>query len=54
MTNMKITRELNERMYVDQVNFENAGRAKIQRTFKYDPTKVRTTTPELLAKKKQQ
>lgn len=53
MTNMKITRELNDRQHVDTINFQKAGRAPIQRTFKYDPTKVKPTTTELLAKKKE-
>ncbi|XP_026461599.1 mitochondrial inner membrane protein OXA1L-like [Ctenocephalides felis] len=40
-TNMKITRELEERARADEMRFRRAGRAVVQKTYKYDPTKPR-------------
>lgn len=38
---MKITRELEERARADEMRFRRAGRAVVQKTYKYDPTKPR-------------
>lgn len=40
-TNMKITRELEERRRVDEIVFQRAAKGAIQKTYKYDPTKPR-------------
>lgn len=40
-TNMKITRELEERKRVDDIVFQRAAKGAIQKTYKYDPTKPR-------------
>lgn len=41
-TNMKITRELEERKrWGDEVQFQKAAKGAIQKTYKYDPTKPR-------------
>ncbi|XP_073975640.1 OXA1L mitochondrial inner membrane protein isoform X16 [Rhodnius prolixus] len=37
-TNMKITRELEERQRIDEINFMKAGRGAVKKTFKFDPT----------------
>lgn len=39
-TNMKITRELAERQRIDEMIFTRAGKGPVQKTFKYDPTKL--------------
>nr|CAI5833194.1 unnamed protein product [Callosobruchus analis] len=38
-TNMKISRELEERKRLDEIRFMRAGKGPIQKTYKYDPTK---------------
>ncbi|XP_066256093.1 mitochondrial inner membrane protein OXA1L [Euwallacea similis] len=38
-TNIKITRELEDRRRLDDMQFRRAGKGPIQKTFKYDPTK---------------
>ncbi|KAL1516606.1 hypothetical protein ABEB36_000499 [Hypothenemus hampei] len=38
-TNMKITRELEERRRLDEIQFRKAGTGPVQKTYKYDPTK---------------
>nr|CAD7602943.1 unnamed protein product [Timema genevievae] len=38
-TNMKITKELEDRQRVDEIKFQRAGRGPIQKTYKYDPTR---------------
>lgn len=38
-TNMKITRELEERKRIDEILFQKAAKGAIQKTYKYDPTK---------------
>ncbi|XP_044262838.1 mitochondrial inner membrane protein OXA1L [Tribolium madens] len=38
-TNIKITRELEERKRIDEMQFQKAGRGPIVKTYKYDPTK---------------
>lgn len=40
-TNMKITRELEERRRVDDIMFQKAAKGAVQKTYKYDPTKAR-------------
>lgn len=41
-TNMKITRELEERKRLDDIIFQKAAKGAIQKTYKFDPTKVRS------------
>ncbi|PSN37370.1 Mitochondrial inner membrane protein OXA1L [Blattella germanica] len=38
-TNMKITKELEERQRFDELQFQRAGKGPIQKTYKYDPTR---------------
>lgn len=38
-SNMKITRELEERQRVDEMRFAKAGKGPLVKTYKYDPTK---------------
>lgn len=40
-TNMKITRELEERKRIDDIIFQRAAKGAVQKTYKYDPTKPR-------------
>lgn len=40
-TNMKITRELEERERIDEINFSRAGKGAVKKTYKYDPTQSR-------------
>lgn len=40
-TNMKITRELEERRRVDEIMFQKAAKGAVQKTYKLDPTKVK-------------
>lgn len=42
-TNMKITKELQERQRIDEIRFQKAGTAPLVKTYKYDPTKPRVT-----------
>ncbi|XP_050312461.1 mitochondrial inner membrane protein OXA1L [Anthonomus grandis grandis] len=37
--NVKISRELEERRRIDELQFQRAGKGPIQKTYKYDPTK---------------
>ncbi|CAH1122924.1 unnamed protein product [Ceutorhynchus assimilis] len=39
-TNLKLTRELDERQRLDEMQFKRAGKGPLQKTFKYDPTKL--------------
>lgn len=39
-TNIKISRELADRQRVDEILFTKAGKGPIQKTYKYDPTKL--------------
>lgn len=39
-TNMKITKELAERQRVDEIIFTKAGKGPLQKTYKFDPTKL--------------
>lgn len=49
-TNMKITRELEERKRIDDIIFQRAAKGAIQKTYKYDPTKPRTSAAPIEAK----
>jgi YidC/Oxa1 family membrane protein insertase len=40
-TNMKITKEMEERQRLDELQFQRAGRGPVQKTYKYDPTQPR-------------
>jgi hypothetical protein len=54
-TNMKITRELEDRQRFDELQFQRAGKGSIQKTYKYDPTqprKVSSTGKDAIAAKK--
>ncbi|XP_066148333.1 mitochondrial inner membrane protein OXA1L [Euwallacea fornicatus] len=50
-TNIKITRELEDRRRLDDMQFRRAGKGPIQKTFKYDPTKPNNQVP-ISAKKR--
>lgn len=51
-TNMKITKELEERTRIDEIRFQKAGTGPLVKTYKYDPTKSRPSTiPAAEAKK---
>ncbi|XP_063539953.1 mitochondrial inner membrane protein OXA1L-like [Cydia strobilella] len=39
-TNMKISKELAERQRIDELIFTKAGKGPLQKTYKYDPTKL--------------
>ncbi|XP_055842083.1 mitochondrial inner membrane protein OXA1L [Episyrphus balteatus] len=43
-SNMKITRQIEERQQIDQIRFAKAGRGPLVKTFKYDPTKAPPAT----------
>uniref|UniRef100_A0A182FHP0 Membrane insertase YidC/Oxa/ALB C-terminal domain-containing protein n=1 Tax=Anopheles albimanus TaxID=7167 RepID=A0A182FHP0_ANOAL len=53
-TNMKISRELEERARIDEIRFQKAGRGPLVKTYKHDPTASRTTaaTPGTVNAKK--
>lgn len=53
-TNMKISRELEERARVDEIAFQKAGKGPLVKTYKYDPTAQRapTTGSTINAKKR--
>lgn len=40
-SNMKITKELQERQRIDEIRFQKAGTGPLIKTYKYDPTKPR-------------
>lgn len=40
-TNMKISKELEERQRIDEIRFQKAGKTPLVKTYKYDPTKAR-------------
>lgn len=42
-TNMKISKELEERQRIDEIRFQKAGKAPLVKTYKYDPTKSSAT-----------
>lgn len=41
-TNIKISKELAERQRIDEMMFTKAGKGPLQKTYKYDPTKMTT------------
>jgi len=51
-TNVKITRELEERRRFDELQFQRAGRGPIVKTYKYDPTKQVDNNPNAINAKK--
>lgn len=51
-TNMKITRELEERKRLDEIMFQKAAKGAIQKTYKYDPTKPKPATASTVQAKK--
>uniref|UniRef100_A0A182QBU0 Membrane insertase YidC/Oxa/ALB C-terminal domain-containing protein n=1 Tax=Anopheles farauti TaxID=69004 RepID=A0A182QBU0_9DIPT len=51
-TNMKISRELEERARVDEIRFQKAGKGPLVKTYKYDPTAPRTVSNAVNAKKR--
>ncbi|XP_041771032.1 mitochondrial inner membrane protein OXA1L [Anopheles merus] len=51
-TNMKISRELEERARIDEIRFQKAGKGPLVKTFKYDPTAPRTGTSSAVNAKK--
>ncbi|XP_052894821.1 mitochondrial inner membrane protein OXA1L [Anopheles moucheti] len=51
-TNMKISRELEERARVDEIRFQKAGKGPLVKTYKYDPTAPRTGAPSAVNAKK--
>lgn len=57
-TNMKITKEMEERQRLDELQFQRAGRGPVQKTYKYDPTQPRkvsnTVTDAAIAAKKRE
>lgn len=51
-TNMKISKELEERQRIDEIRFQKAGKAPLVKTYKYDPTKPRASSATIQAKKR--
>lgn len=51
-TNMKITREIEERQRLDEITFQKAGKGPLVKTYKYDPTAPRPTGTAINAKKR--
>lgn len=51
-SNMKLTRELEGRKRLDEINFQRAGAGPLVKTYKYDPTKPRPGKEEPLKVKK--
>lgn len=43
---MKLTRELEGRKRLDEINFQKAGTGPLVKTYKYDPTKPRPSRVE--------
>lgn len=39
-TNLRLTKEMEERQKIDEILFNKAGKGPLQKTYKYDPTKV--------------
>jgi len=50
-TNMKITREIEERKRLDEIIFQRAAKGAVQKTYKFDPTKPRPASA-IAAKKR--
>lgn len=51
-TNMKISRELEERARYDDIAFQKAGKGPLVKTYKHDPTRQPTTGNAISAKKR--
>ncbi|XP_053684905.1 mitochondrial inner membrane protein OXA1L [Sabethes cyaneus] len=51
-SNMKITRELQERERIDEIRFQKAGKGPLVKTYKYDPTAARPTPANTINAKK--
>ncbi|XP_055911313.1 mitochondrial inner membrane protein OXA1L [Eupeodes corollae] len=51
-SNMKITRQIEERQQLDQIRFAKAGRGPLVKTFKYDPTKAPPAAAAMETKRK--
>ncbi|XP_062541549.1 mitochondrial inner membrane protein OXA1L-like [Armigeres subalbatus] len=51
-TNMKITRELEERARMDEISFQKAGKGPLVKTYKYDPTTPRPSNSNTISAKK--
>lgn len=51
-TNMKITRELEERARIDEIAFQKAGKGPLVKTYKYDPTAPRPAPGNAINAKK--
>lgn len=51
-TNMKIARQLEDRERLDQMQFMQAGRGAVKKTYKYDPTQPGLPASTVQAKKK--
>lgn len=52
-TNLKISKELEDRERLDQVQFMQAGRGAVKKTYKYDPTQSRLPSSTSVQAKKQ-
>ncbi|XP_055378658.1 mitochondrial inner membrane protein OXA1L [Condylostylus longicornis] len=50
-SNMKISKELEERQRLDEIKFAKAGKGPLIKTYKYDPTKPRPATAPISTKK---
>ena len=48
---MRVTKELEERERLDQINFQRAGDGPLVKTYRHDPTKVRPATTAIHNKK---
>lgn len=51
-TNMKITRELEERRRLDEIMFQKAAKGAVQKTYKHDPTKAKVPSMAAIEAKK--
>lgn len=51
-TNVKITKEMEDRQRYDEMSFRRAGRGPIPKTYKYDPTKTSLPANAIQAKPK--
>lgn len=51
-TNIKVTKELEERRHVDELQFRRAGKGPVVKTYKYDPTKQSSENPNAIKAKK--
>lgn len=52
-TNMKISKELEDRERLDQLQFMQAGRGAVKKTYKYDPTQSQSPSSTTVQAKKQ-